>query len=932
VLPNVAPGTYTLVLSKEGYVAQVRADLVVTAGQLTEVTVYLSGDFTDMEEFVVEDVLSLGGSSEAALLELRFDSPALMDGIGSDLMSRAGASDAASALKLVSGATVQDGKFAVIRGLPDRYVSSQMNGVRLPSADENKRAVELDQFPGAVIDSIQVSKTFTPDQQGDASGGAVNLVLKGIPEDSLAQFQIQLVANSQVTGIDDFLSYKGGGLNFLGNKNKPIQYENLGDSWDGTVGVSEIDAPIDFKASGSIGGKEVLGDGWVVGGFGSLFFERDSSYYDNGVNDSWWVENAGDPMTPQSKQGTPQDGDFKTALFDVTKATQSVKWGGLGSIGLEAPGQRVGLSFLFTHSAEDSATLAEDTRGKEYYFPNYDPYDPTGPGNDPDSLNAAPYLRTQTLQYTERTTSTLQLAGEHELGLDAFRIGGLAFRNPVLDWSLSHSTAVLDQPDKRQFGSLWLPESFNPGVPPFVPPFTSPAEYFPYKPGANFNLGNLQRIWKKIEEDSNQASVNLKTPFEQWSGEQGYVKFGGFADDVERNFNQDTFSNFNDSAASYEGDWSTPWSDTFPFENHPITASLTDVDYKGTQKIRAWYGMFDLPLNGELNLISGARFEDTRIGIVNDPEADANWFPPGSTAPVALLLGDADVSFHQSDVLPSVGLIWSPSPVVGVRGSFSQTIARQTFKELTPIIQQEFLGGPIFIGNPGLGMSSLTNLDLRVDYRPLDSSLISLSWFHKDIEDPIEYVQRVGLFDYTTAVNYPKGKLSGVELELRQQLEDLWEPARGFAFGANATLIDSKVWLPDDEAAGFSDPSIGAPITSRDMTNAPEYLYNINLTYDFEGTGTQIGLFYTVTGDTLVAGAGQANGNFIPSVYSKAYGSLNFSVQQRLGDHWKLSLAAKNLTNEKVEEVYRSEYIGEDVTKTSYTKGTDLSISLTMSL
>ena len=45
-------------------------------------------------------------------------------------------------MKLVSGASVQDGKYAVIRGLPDRYVSSQMNGVRLPSADEDKRAVE----------------------------------------------------------------------------------------------------------------------------------------------------------------------------------------------------------------------------------------------------------------------------------------------------------------------------------------------------------------------------------------------------------------------------------------------------------------------------------------------------------------------------------------------------------------------------------------------------------------------------------------------------------------------------------------------------------------------------------------------------------------------------------------------------------------------
>ena len=99
---------------------------------------------------------------------------------------------------------VQDGKYAVLRGLPDRYVSSQMNGVRLPTADEDKRAVELDLFPSAVIESLQVSKTFTPDQQGDASGGAVNVRLKGIPDETVLQVRTQVGGNSQVTGRGDF--------------------------------------------------------------------------------------------------------------------------------------------------------------------------------------------------------------------------------------------------------------------------------------------------------------------------------------------------------------------------------------------------------------------------------------------------------------------------------------------------------------------------------------------------------------------------------------------------------------------------------------------------------------------------------------------------------------------------------------------------------
>jgi hypothetical protein len=158
VFEGVAPGRYTLVFAKDGYLRQVRSDVLVAPGKLTDADVALAGEFTEMEEFVVQDVLTSSDGSEASLLKLRFESPALLDSIGADLMSKAGASDAAAALRLVPGASVQNGKFAVIRGLPDRYVSSQMNGVRLPTADENKRAVELDQFPAAVIEASRSAR------------------------------------------------------------------------------------------------------------------------------------------------------------------------------------------------------------------------------------------------------------------------------------------------------------------------------------------------------------------------------------------------------------------------------------------------------------------------------------------------------------------------------------------------------------------------------------------------------------------------------------------------------------------------------------------------------------------------------------------------------------------------------------------------------
>jgi TonB-dependent receptor len=378
-----------------------------------------------------------------------------------------------------------------------------------------------------------------------------------------------------------------------------------------------------------------------------------------------------------------------------------------------------------------------------------------------------------------------------------------------------------------------------------------------------------------------------------------------------------------------------PWSEFFPGGTlitpsgfHPITESLFDVDYKGRQEISAWYAMMELPLVSNFRVVGGARSESTYLSTVNEPEEGAIWFPPGSVSPAALTPGAADVDFQKDALLPAIGIAYDPFDQVTLRASYSETVARQTFKEITPIVQQEYAGAPIFIGNPELGMSELQNYDLRLDYRPYRGSLLSLSWFYKDITDPIEYVQRLAGFNFTTARNYPKGTIQGWELEARQDLGLLWDPLRNLSVGANATFLDSIVYLPEDEIEEFELPNIQAPMESRDMTNAPDQLFNFYVTYEIPVTGTQMAVFYTVQGDTLIAGAGQSNGNYVPNVYATQFETLNVSLTQRLGPIFRLQVQGKNLTNPTFQTVYRSEYIGEDVLRTSFTSGIALSVSL----
>lgn len=971
LISGLAPGSYTVIFSKEGFGRVVRTDVVVSSGAVRDLDVRMAGRFSDMEELVVDEVLELGAGSELELLQLRFDSPSLIDSIGQDLMSRATASDAADALKLVSGASVQDGKFAVVRGLPDRYVSSQLNGVRLPTSDDDKRAVELDLFPTAVLESVQVSKTFTPDQQGDASGGAVNIVLKGVPNEAVFKATAQVGVNTQVNDAgSDFLTYEGTALDTWGDSggNAP---QPIGTDWTGAVGISRGSAPSsDYKFGLTVGDRAELDSGVTIGGLASFFYERDSSYLGRGIDDTYSVRDPGDPLAPTTSGEEAAPGaEYTTSLFDVEQGTREVQWGGLATLGLQAEFVDTNLIFFYSRSAQDRTTLAEDTRGKLRHaneilgLDGYDPNDPDDPAHQGDDRNSAPFRRNETLRYQERSTQSLQWQTEITIPTSYWGWDGvLEFDDPILRTTLSRNRADLLEPDKRQFAS-----SFRPELPPIVIgtfEFPRPAIFLAEKAGDSVNLGNVQRTFEEIVEENDQISLEVELPFDQWSGDRGFFRMGLFADRLDRTFEQAAFSNGAgvsggppDPIDSFEAPngFDSFWSSVFPDELHVIDEFGLDIPYDATQDITALYAMMSMPLDDDWTLNGGLRFERTFLSVNNKPEENAQFIPKGQFSPIdARFDSDGNGSKDSvkeeiqvpgeniDEILPSVGLIWRPTRDLTLRGAYSQTIARQTFKEVVPTFQSEFLGGPVFVGNPELEQSQVENFDLRLDYVPYEGALLSVSWFQKNVDDAIEYIELATTDGgFTTPRNFPSGELSGYEFELRQDLSRFWSRAEGLTLGANATFIDSEVKNSDEVRFGTGNSSFvagqgvegffGAPgsFESRDMTLAPDHLYNIFATYEVGEWGTEVSLLYAVQGDTLVSGASVANTEFTPSVYATPFDTLNLALTQRLGPYLRLKLQAKNLTNPSIDEVYRSRYFEGDTLKTSRTKGIDYSISLT---
>ena len=227
--------------------------------------------------------------------------------------------------------------------------------------------------------------------------------------------------------------------------------------------------------------------------------------------------------------------------------------------------------------------------------------------------------------------------------------------------------------------------------------------------------------------------------------------------------------------------------------------STRDISYDGALDIYAGYAMADLPFNDTMSVVGGVRYEGTHMSTTVLPDADALWV---DTVTQTLLpfngpnLWDAD--FTSNNFLPMVGWNWNVTDDLVMRTAFAQTIARPNFQELVPVIQYDYIGGPIFIGNPSLQMSSLNNYDARLDWMPYENWLVSGSVFYKTLADPIQYVQRfTNGFVYTTPLNFTDGYLLGFEAEGRVTFEEvLGEGWRGLAVGGNFTYMESSVTLP----------------------------------------------------------------------------------------------------------------------------------------
>ena len=199
-----------------------------------------------------------------------------------ELFETTGAGDIASALTRVTGLSLSQGKFVVVRGLNERYSSATLNGSPLPSPEPLRRVAPLDLFPTSVLSDVVVSKTFAPEFSGEFGGGAINMKTKGLPNEKFLELSVSSSFNT-VTSNEEGLVYDGADSDWTGFDNglrdlpaldaNGVPTENFENF--STLVIDTNDAlPVNGGARISAGTRSDLDNGMSIGVLATLGYDN----------------------------------------------------------------------------------------------------------------------------------------------------------------------------------------------------------------------------------------------------------------------------------------------------------------------------------------------------------------------------------------------------------------------------------------------------------------------------------------------------------------------------------------------------------------------------------------------------------------------------------------------------------------------------------
>lgn len=400
-IENIAPGSYTLVYSYVGYKTVEIPDVEVIPGKVINIDVPMEPSAAALEEVVIKTTTRR--DTEVALLLEQKKATTIKESIGAEQLSKLGVSDAAGATTKISGVSKTDGSGSIfVRGLGDRYFSTTLNGLPIPSDNIERKNINLSLFPTRLIESIDVSKTTSPNISADQASGNIDIKTKELSGNRLLTASVGISVNTNVMSSSVFnnfnvsANYQDVSLGFY-KQSIPTSQAITGQSWSPEV----VDFPINKSYSLSAGTR--IGDKLSV-----LF------------------------TAGQSEEFEYKEGAFKQyrsnylddVIPDATTWSKEVATSGLLHLRFRADDNNdFKFNTLLINKIEDE--VFEGGRSGEAVI-----YEETDPQED-----LSQFIRDQNLKKT--LLSVTQLSGEHKIG-----------KSNELDWAAGYNYLSADEPNR----------------------------------------------------------------------------------------------------------------------------------------------------------------------------------------------------------------------------------------------------------------------------------------------------------------------------------------------------------------------------------------------------------------------------------------------------------------------------------------------------
>jgi outer membrane receptor protein involved in Fe transport len=874
-------GTYSIKCSYTGFQEKIIEEIIVKDNDNTDITISLNVKLATNDVVITgEKRVKAAGETVSSLLIAQKSSANVSDGITLESIKKTPDKNVGDVITRVSGASVQEGRFAVIRGLNDRYNASFINAAPLPSTESDRKAFSFDIFPSSILDNLIIYKTATPDKTGEFAGGIIDIATKSTVTKNVGSITIGQSYNTLITGKNRFFSETKGKRDWLGLDDGTRALPNAlpskavlkSYSFDEQLktaklfekykwGVKSTNTRPNFNFQFSKGFAIERKEKEFLAAIFSINYNRSFTFV-TGERNSY------DPPDPTAPPTSPAAFPIQRGKYVDSIYNEEIVWAALGNISLKINGKN-SISWKNNLSVNTDNKLIKRIGAFDF---------------DSDPLS---FAKETVRWYTSDKIYTTQLIGEHQVGTKKTKINWLAAYSKVNREipNLSRTAYTGSYPDVTN-----LTPTFGSGL-------------------AQFG-GNGTMFFTNSSENIKNLKTDITQPYTFMKNKQNFLKIGAGYQFRERDFTSRLLGHIKYTGTTYQEDVSIaklPEDQQFLGQYLGVLANgkagisigdgtLPNADYLASSTTTHAYIMNDQRFFKKFRLIYGVRMEQFNQKLK-----------------AAKSISDSiNLNTTVTDFLPSANFVYSLTDKTNIRLSYAETLNRPEFRELAPFVFYEYVTGFNISGDETLKRSRIKNYDFRYELFPGKAQLLSFSTFYKQFTNPIEFVLLPNTTGSAGYSNNPSAYVYGVEAEFRVLLSTLFGIKKEhrllskFTLTGNAAYMKSKVTL--GSIGGISADQLGS---NRPLQGQSPYILNGSLGYNNEQLGLSSTLSVNRIGDRLAIGGPI----LLPDIYEKARTVIDFQIAKLF---WKNKVEFKINIRDLLAQNIRT-YFDYDKTK-SYTE------------